>query len=139
LHFFFSPFANLWPIKVLIFWEGHKTLWPSQNIWTLKYSATVQHYGPLIRHWSPYTQNKAVSCCYTLPTTEMLSGKNARAFLIFIYFFKYKTIETHARAFLPLNISAVVSVARNSNGLNFSAGFTLEIKYVHISICVPQN
>ena len=30
--------------------------------------------------------------------------------LIFIYFFKYKTIETHARAFLPLNISAVCSV-----------------------------
>ena len=30
--------------------------------------------------------------------------------LIFIYFFKYKTIETHARAFLPLNISAVGSV-----------------------------
>ena len=27
-----------------------------------------------------------------------------------IYFFKYKTIETHARAFLPLNISAVGSV-----------------------------
>ena len=28
--------------------------------------------------------------------------------LIFIYFFKYKTIEIHARAFLPLNnISAV--------------------------------
>ena len=30
--------------------------------------------------------------------------------LILIYFFKYKTIETHARAFLPLNISAVCSV-----------------------------
>ena len=30
--------------------------------------------------------------------------------LIFIYFFKYKTIETHARTFLPLNISAVGSV-----------------------------
>ena len=30
--------------------------------------------------------------------------------LILIYFFKYKTIETHARAFLPLNISAVGSV-----------------------------
>ena len=26
---------------------------------------------------------------------------------IIIYFFKYETIETHARAFLPLNISAV--------------------------------
>ena len=30
--------------------------------------------------------------------------------LIFIFFFKYKTIETHARTFLPLNISAVGSV-----------------------------
>ena len=30
--------------------------------------------------------------------------------MIFIYFLKYKTIETHARAFLPLNISAVGSV-----------------------------
>ena len=28
----------------------------------------------------------------------------------FISFFKYKTIETHARAILPLNISAVGSV-----------------------------
>ena len=30
--------------------------------------------------------------------------------LILIYFFKYETIETHGRAFLPLNISAVGSV-----------------------------
>jgi hypothetical protein len=30
--------------------------------------------------------------------------------LIFIYLFKYKNIETHARAFWPLNISAVGSV-----------------------------
>ena len=29
---------------------------------------------------------------------------------IFIYFSEYKNIETHARAFLPLNISAVGSV-----------------------------
>ena len=34
--------------------------------------------------------------------------------LIFIYFFKFKTIETHARAFLPLNISAVGSVISNT-------------------------
>ena len=33
--------------------------------------------------------------------------------LIFIYFFKYKTIETHARAFLPLNISAIGTVTRH--------------------------
>ena len=32
--------------------------------------------------------------------------------LILIYFFQYKTIETHARAFLPLNISAVGTVKR---------------------------
>ena len=31
-------------------------------------------------------------------------------FSILIYFFKYKTIETHAPAFLPLNISAVGTV-----------------------------
>ena len=30
--------------------------------------------------------------------------------LIFIYLFKYKNIETHARAFLPLNSSAIGSV-----------------------------
>ena len=30
--------------------------------------------------------------------------------LILIYFFKYETIETHAHAILPLNISAVGSV-----------------------------
>ena len=32
-------------------------------------------------------------------------------FKFFIFYFKYKTIETNARAFLPLNISAVGSVA----------------------------
>ena len=31
--------------------------------------------------------------------------------LILIYFFKHETIETHARAFLPFNISAVGSVS----------------------------
>ena len=30
--------------------------------------------------------------------------------LMFIYFLKYKTIETHAHTFLPHNISAVGSV-----------------------------
>ena len=33
--------------------------------------------------------------------------------LIFICFLKCKTIETHVRAFLPLNISAVGSVNQN--------------------------
>ena len=32
--------------------------------------------------------------------------------MIFIYFFKYETIETHARAFLALIISALGSVYR---------------------------
>ena len=41
--------------------------------------------------------------------------------LIFIYFFKYKTIETHARTFLPLNISALGSVFTLSGfGLDYS-------------------
>ena len=33
--------------------------------------------------------------------------------LIIIYFFKYETIETHDRAFLPLNISAVGNVSNS--------------------------
>ena len=36
---------------------------------------------------------------------------------IFIYFFKYKTIETHAGVFLQLNISAVGSVTYNQFGI----------------------
>ena len=35
--------------------------------------------------------------------------------LILIYFFKYKTFETHDRPFLPLNISAVGSVLSNAD------------------------
>ena len=35
--------------------------------------------------------------------------------LIFIYFLKYKTIETHTLAFLPLYISAVGSVIQLAN------------------------
>ena len=46
--------------------------------------------------------------------------------LILFYFFKYKVIETHARAFLPLNISAVGSVSR------FPAGPSL----MHHTVCV---
>ena len=46
--------------------------------------------------------------------------------LFFIYFFEYETIETHARAFLPLNILAVGSVKvaklRDKHAAN-SAGF----------------
>ena len=45
---------------------------------------------------------------------QLLNGSQDYFFrfniIILVYFFKYKTIETHARAFLPLNISAVGSV-----------------------------
>ena len=45
---------------------------------------------------------------------QLLNGSQGFFFrfniLMFIYFLKYKTIETHARTFLPLNISAVGSV-----------------------------
>ena len=45
---------------------------------------------------------------------QLLNGSQDFFFLFNIlsltYFLKYKTIETHARAFLPLNISAVGSV-----------------------------
>ena len=37
-------------------------------------------------------------------------SKKLFPFIIFIYFFKYEIIETHARAFLALNISTVGSV-----------------------------
>ena len=61
----------------------------------------------------------------TLPIAKILSVKNAPNFggngldwqllngsqdfdiFFFIYFFKYKTIKTHARAFLTLNILAI--------------------------------
>ena len=36
----------------------------------------------------------------------------SRQILILIYFFKYGTIETHARAFLTLNIFAIGRVSR---------------------------
>ena len=35
---------------------------------------------------------------------------------IFFYFFKYETIETHARAFLTLNILSIGTVPRVTNG-----------------------
>ena len=57
------------------------------------------------------TKDSIKPSLFTLPTAEILSGKNARAGVsMVLYFFKYKTIETQARAFLSLNISAVGSV-----------------------------
>ena len=46
-----------------------------------------------------------IGCTIYQATSKRLPG-----FFILFLFFEYKTIETHARAFLPLNISAVVSV-----------------------------
>ena len=48
--------------------------------------------------------------------------------LMLIYFFKYKTIETHARTFLPFNISAVGSVQ----------GVTLQYKDSASSSCTSE-
>ena len=52
-----------------------------------------------------------IGCAIQQATSKRLPGFVFRFnILFFIYFFKYKTIETHARAFMPLNISAVGSV-----------------------------
>ena len=52
-----------------------------------------------------------IGCAIQQATSKRLPGLFFRFnILIFIYFFKYKTIETQARAFLPLNIAAVGSV-----------------------------
>ena len=50
--------------------------------------------------------------------------------LISIYFFKYETSETHARAFLPLNISAIGTVEEFSvKNSEFQIIFIKSIKY----------
>ena len=52
-----------------------------------------------------------IGCAVQQVTSKRLPGFFFRFnILIFIYFFKYKTIETHARAFFPLHISDVGSV-----------------------------
>ena len=53
------------------------------------------------RIFFPYTLHYNPGFVYFLPH-----------FFVFIYLLKNKTIETHALAFLPLNISAVGSVYR---------------------------
>ena len=56
--------------------------------------------------------------------------------LIFIHLFKYETIETHARAFLPLNISAVGSVPSTCLGFHSKHfGFRLFTK----SLCPKKE
>ena len=61
--------------------------------------------------------------------------------LIFIYFFKYKTIETHARAFLPLNISAIGTVIRYKKGLSLSIkllnGISISDHWVNAAMILP--
>ena len=52
-----------------------------------------------------------IGCAIQQATSKGLPGFFFRFnILILIHFFKYKTIETHARAFMRLNISAVGSV-----------------------------
>ena len=51
-----------------------------------------------------------IGCVIQQATSKRLPGFFLSNILIFIYFFKYQTIEFHARAFLPLNISAVGTV-----------------------------
>ena len=53
-----------------------------------------------------------IGCAFQQATSKRLPGFFFR-FNILIYFFKYTTIRTHARAFLTLNILAVGSVGRN--------------------------
>ena len=56
-----------------------------------------------------------IGCAIQQATSKQLPGFFFINILIFIYLFKYKTIETHARAFLLLNISAVGSVKWPTN------------------------
>ena len=60
-----------------------------------------------------------ISCAIQQATSKRLTG-SFFPFIIFIliYFFKYKSIETHAGASLPLNISAVVSVTTILEGIH---------------------
>ena len=58
-------------------------------------------------------EKKIIGALWNLPSKpskRLLDFVFCFDILIFIYFLKYETIETHARAFIPLNISAVGSV-----------------------------
>ena len=79
-----------------------KKSWEPFGSYLLNSTANPAHFHP---NWAGLA---------VLFSRQLLNGSQDFFFrfniLIFIYFFKYKTIETHARAFLPLNISAVGSV-----------------------------
>ena len=65
----------------------------------------------IIQKKYPENMKKIVGAVWELRLPGFLFRFNT---LIFIHFFKYKTIETHARTFSPLNISVVGSVDRPS-------------------------
>ena len=74
-----------------------KKSWEPFRSYLLNNTANPAHFHP---NWARLA---------VLFSKQLLNGSQD-FFFIFIYFFKYKTIETHARAFLLLNISAVSSV-----------------------------
>ena len=77
-----------------------------------------------------------IGCAIQQATSKRLPGFFFRFnILIFIYFFKYKTTETHAPAFLPLNISAVGSVYKSSDELSLVFQYTI----IHIHILLLQD
>ena len=59
--------------------------------------------------------------------------------LILIHFLKYKTIETHARAFLRLNISAVSSVKRSRFKNANASMIRNDMNYIHFLISNSEN
>ena len=78
-----------------------KKMWEPFGSYLLNSTANPAHFHP---NWTGLA---------VLFSRQLLNGSQdffCFNILIFIYFFKYKTIETHARAFLPLNILAVGSV-----------------------------
>ena len=101
----------------------------------LKQPAFKQHSQS--SHFSP--KLGWIGCAIQQATSSRLPGIFV-LFHILIHFFKYKTIETHANVFLPLNISAVGSVYQNSSRLkvaktrntfcpNFKEGSEMNIEF----------
>ena len=58
---------------------------------------------------------------------------------IFVYLFEYKTIETHAHTFLPLNISDVGSVSANGYKLLLAMNEWLELGSQVIKQCILRE
>ena len=75
-----------------------KKLWEPFGSYLLNSSANPAHFHP---SWAVLA---------VLFSRQLLNGSQDFFFRFDIYFFKYKTIETHVHVFLPLNISAVGSV-----------------------------